>query len=236
MPPRCSNGGTLRHDREYALFDSDGDVVNGKRTGRVHHISVDFTPGSNALRVETREGDFRKFDLEEERETAEEWFGGFFDADLTLRRDTSLGFVDRRELGPSVVSTASIEAMASWFDGMTVESARRRLRANVEVSGVPAFWEDRFVGEDPPSFEVDGVRFEGVEHCGRCVVPQRDPDTGESIPGFRERFVDCRKSSLPDWADEEAFDHYYSLMIITKVSESDHGKTVSVGGEVETVE
>jgi uncharacterized protein YcbX len=72
------------------------------------------------------------------------------------RIDDALGFVDRRDMRPSVISTATIETVASWFDGLTVEGTRRRLRANVEVSGVPAFWEDRFVGAGAPSFEADG--------------------------------------------------------------------------------
>ncbi|MFC7138743.1 MOSC domain-containing protein [Halosimplex aquaticum] len=229
-------GGTLRHDREFALFDAEGEVLNGKRTDRVHDLATDFDPESGQLEVETPGGETRRFDLDAERGRAAEWFGDFFDADLELRRDDSLGYVDRREMGPSVVSTATLETVASWFDEMTVAGARRRLRANVEISGVPAFWEDRFVGDDAPAFEVDGVRFEGVTPCGRCVVPQRDPDTGEPIPEFRERFVEKREETVPEWADWEAFDHYYTLMVITRVPETDRGTTVAVGDEVDVVE
>jgi len=152
---------------------------------------------------------------------------------VTLRRDTSLGFVDRREMGPSVVSTATLEAVASWFEEMTVEDARRRLRANVEISGVPAFWEDRFVGEDAPGFEVGVVPLEGVTPCGRCVVPQRDPDTGEPIEEFQKRFVTRRRETFPEWADTDAFDHFYSLMVITRVPESDRNRSIAVGDPVE---
>ncbi|NHN49159.1 MOSC domain-containing protein [Halostella sp. JP-L12] len=230
------DGGTLSRDREFALFDAEGDVVNGKRTDRVHDLATDFDPASGALRVEAPDGEVRRFDLAEDRERAERWFSDFFDADLTLRRDASLGYVDRREMGPSVVSTATLETVASWFDGMSVESARRRLRANVEVSGVPAFWEDRFVGDGAPAFEVGGVPFEGVTPCGRCVVPSRDPDTGEPTPEFRERFVRKRRESFPEWADEGAFDHHYSLMIIARVPEPDRGRTLRVGDKVDVVE
>lgn len=114
---------------------------------------------------------------------------------------------------------------------MTVESARRRLRANVEVSGVPAFWEDRFVG-DAPDFEVGDVRFEGVTPCGRCVVPARDPDTGEALPEFRERFVEMRAETLPGFVDPEAFDHRYSVMILARVPEASRRPTLRVGDEV----
>ncbi|WP_436926649.1 MOSC domain-containing protein [Halosimplex amylolyticum] len=230
------DGGTLRHDREFALFDADGEVLNGKRTDRVHDLATEFDPGSGRLAVETPDGETREFDLDAEREPAAAWFGDFFDADLELRRDDSLGYVDRREMGPSVVSTATLETVASWYDGMTVDGARRRLRANVEISGVPAFWEDRFVGVDAPAFEVDDVRFEGVTPCGRCVVPQRDPDTGEPTPEFRERFVQKREETFPEWADRDAFDHYYTLMVIGRVPEGDRGGTLRVGDEVAVVE
>ncbi|WP_226479314.1 MOSC domain-containing protein [Natrinema amylolyticum] len=226
-------GGTLAHDREFALFDPDGDVFNGKRTDRVHALDTEYDPVTGTLAVETPDGEERQFDLEADRETAESWFSEFFDAELSLERDTSLGFVDRREMGPSVVSTATLETVASWFDEMSVESARRRIRANIEVSGVDPFWEDRFVGADAPAFEIGDVRFEGVTPCGRCVVPQRDPDTGEPIAEFQSQFVRKREETFPEWADADAFDHYYSLMIITRVLEADRGETLRVGDPVE---
>jgi len=230
------DGGTLAHDREFALFDAAGEVVNGKRTDRVHSLTTDFEPESKTFHVETADGQSRQFELENDRDSTAAWFSDYFDMDLTLRQNTSLGFVDRRDMGPSVVSTATLETVASWFDEMSVEGARRRLRANIEISGVPAFWEDRFVGDGSPSFEVADVRFDGVTPCGRCIVPQRDPDTGEPIPEFRKQFIRNRKASFPDWADELAFDHYYSLMIITQIPESDRGKMLGVGDSVEEID
>lgn len=176
-------GGTLAHDREFALFDAGGDVVNGKRTDRVHDLATDFDPASDEFTVRTSDGETRRFALEAERDRAERWFSGFFDMDLTLRRNASLGFVDRQGMGPSVISTATLRMVASWFERMTVENARRRFRANVEVSGVDPFWEDRFVGAGTSEFGINGVRFEGVTPCGRCIVPRRDPDTGRNRPG-----------------------------------------------------
>jgi uncharacterized protein YcbX len=225
-------GGTLADDRTYALFDSEGDVLNGKRTARVHDLDTDFDRDAREFVVETPDGTVERFDLDGDPERAEAWFSEFFDADLTLERDDRLGYVDRREMGPSVVSTATLREVASWFDDLTVDSVRRRLRANVEVAGVPAFWEDRFVGEDAPGFEAGSVRFEGVTPCGRCVVPSRDPDTGEPTPEFRETFVRKRRETFPEFADEDAFDHFYTLMLISRVPEGDRGQTLAVGDDV----
>ncbi|QRV16981.1 MOSC N-terminal beta barrel domain-containing protein [Haloterrigena salifodinae] len=233
-------GGTLASDREFALFDADGEVLNGKRTDRVHDLRTDFDPERTELSVEAPDGERVRFDLETDagRDRAADWFGDFFDVELTLERDRTLGYVDRREMGPSVISTATLETVADWFDdeGMTVEGTRRRLRANVEIGGVEPFWEDRFVGEDAPAFEVDGVRFEGVTPCGRCVVPRRDPESGEPIEEFQQRFVEKREVTFPDWADADAFDHYYTAMLISRVAEADRGKMLRVGDSVRVVD
>ena len=225
-------GGTLEHDREFALFDAAGKVFNGKRTDKVHQLTVGFAPGAGELTVKTPGGDEYRFDLDAESDRAEDWFSGFFDEDLSLRRDRSLGFVDRREMGPSIVSTATLETIASWFEEVTAEGIRRRLRANIEISGVDPFWEDRFVGEDAPTFEIGDVTIEGVTPCGRCVVPQRDPDTGDLDPAFRERFVNKREETFPEWADSEAFEHYYTAMIIARIPGAQRGRILEVGDGV----
>jgi len=228
------DGGTLAHDREFALFDAADEVINGKGTPRVHDLTAAYDPDTRTLTAETGT-ETVAFDLETDRGAAADWFGEFFDADLTLTRDTSLGYVDRRGMGPSVVSTATLRTVASWFDDLSVAGVRRRLRSNVEVSGVPAFWEDRFVGDAAPAFEVGGVRFEGVTPCGRCVVPQRDPDTGEPTPEFRERFVERRRETFPKWADESAFDHQYTVTILTSVPPAHRGETLRVGDSVSVI-
>jgi len=231
---RIREGGPLEHDREFALFGPDGETFNAKQSERFHRLSTTYDPERTELQVDPPADDCRTFALGNEagRDRAGEWFSAYFDADLTLARDRSVGFVDRPTMGPSVVSTATLDTVASWFDGLTVDGARRRLRANVEVGGTDPFWEDRFVGDDAPSFRAGGVRFDGVTACGRCVVPTRDPDTGDPLPGFRERFVEKRRETFPGWADRDAFDHFYSLMIIASVPESDRGETVAVDDRV----
>ena len=224
--------GTLAGDREFALFDTGGDPLNGKRTAAVHHLATTFDPDAGVLAVDPPSGERATFELPAERERASSWFSDFFDGAFTLERDDDRGFVDRPNMGPSVVSTATLEAVASWFDDLTVGSVRRQLRANVEVSGVPAFWEDRFVGDDAPRFEIGGVRFDGITPCGRCVVPSRDPDTGEALPEFRERFVERRRETFPEFADPAAFDHLFAVMILARVPGASDRPTLRVGDSV----
>ncbi|AGN00024.1 putative Fe-S protein [Salinarchaeum sp. Harcht-Bsk1] len=233
---RILDGGTLEHDREYALYDVDGDVINGKRTDRVHHVSATYDPETGTLTIQGPDLPSRRFVLPAEREAAASHFGTIFDAELRLQRNATRGFVDRPSMGPSVISTATLETVSSWYDSMTLDGARRRFRANMEVGGVPAFWEDRFVGEGAPAFRIGGVRFEGVTPCGRCVVPGRDPDTGEEIDGFRETFVERREASFPEWADRDALDHLFTLRLIARVPEVDRGSSITVGDDVEIIE
>lgn len=233
---RILEGGTLSYDREFAIVDADGEIINGKRTADVHRLDTGFDPATYTLTVETPAGERREFDLDTDRDSCSRWLGAYCGMEVELRRDRATGFVDRRDMGPSVVSTATLETVAGWFDELTVDSARRRLRANVEVSGVPAFWEDRFVGANAPGFVAGGITFEGVTPCGRCVVPERDPDTGAAVADFRQQFMRKREETFPDWADPDAFDHYYTMMLIADVPPDDRGATVRVGDPVTVLE
>jgi len=261
---RITEAGTVAGDREYAMCDPTAGAIetgeqmqtlayNGKQTDRIHALRTTFDPETSTLTVAPADGERRRFDLsaDDGRAAASEWFGEFVGEPVDFRRREPPSFVDRPDAGPSVISTATLEEVASWFDDMTVEGARRRLRANVEVGGVPAFWEDRFVGErrspgsrtpsgnvgeGAPAFAVgagdDAVRFEGAEPCARCVVPSRDPETGDPLPEFRERFVERREATFPEWADRDAFPHLYTVMLISQVPEASRGRSISVGDAV----
>jgi uncharacterized protein YcbX len=239
---RLTDAGTVAGDREFALCDADVDdaeltdgpeqAYNGKQLPRIHELRTSFDVDRGVLAVAAPDGERREFDVAADPTAASEWLSDFFGVDVRLVRREPPAFVDRPGMGPSVVSTATLETAASWFEGLSVESVRRRMRANVEVDGVPAFWEDRFVGDDAPTFVAGGVQFEGVEPCARCVVPTRDPETGDSLDEFRERFIERREATFPSWADPDAFQHYYTLMLIAEVPESDRGGAVRVGDEV----
>jgi uncharacterized protein YcbX len=247
---RITDAGTLAGDREYAMCDPDAEAIetgsdmqtlayNGKQTDRIHDVRTGFDLETSELTVDPKTGANRRtFDLSTAsgRTEASAWFGDFVGDPVDFRRHEPPTFVDRPDAGPSVISTATLSEIASWFEGMTVEGARRRLRANVEVGGVPAFWEDRFVGRDAPAFVVgegeDAVRFEGAEPCSRCVVPSRDPETGDPLPEFRERFIRRREATFPEWADRDAFDHLYTVMLISRVPEASRERPISVGDEV----
>ncbi|MFB6206225.1 MAG: MOSC domain-containing protein [Haloglomus sp.] len=234
--------GGLALDREFALLD-DGDYVNGKNERAVHRLRSAFEPPATVrLHPNDAPDERRTFDLgdADSRAAAERWLSEFFGYAVRVERNERGGFPDDTHAhGPTVVSTATVERVADWFD-LSAESARRRLRANVEVGGVPAFWEDRlYPSEDRDhvvAFQVGDAVFEGVNPCQRCVVPSRDPDTGEEIENFTERFVERRAAEKPGWAGDAWFDHDFRLMVNTRVPRETVGREIGVGDAVEIIE
>jgi uncharacterized protein YcbX len=231
--------GSLSFDREFALVDDGGDYVNGKNERAVHRLRSSFeAPATVRLHPNGDPDATRTFDLDDadDRAAAEAWLAEFFGYPVHVRRDERGGFPDDTHAhGPTVVSTATVERVADWFD-LPVENARRRLRANVEIDGVPAFWEDHCYPSDDREhvvgFRVGDAEFEGVNPCQRCVVPSRDPDTGEELPDFNRRFVERRDAEKPDWAGDAWFDHEFRLMVNTRVPQSTVGDALAVGDTV----
>jgi len=230
------SGGCLAGDREFAVVDDDGEYVNGVRTDAVHGLTTAVDRDAGTVRIGERGADERReFDLDD-RTGLGDWLSDYFGFDVTVVRDET-GMVDRPDRGPTVITTATLREVASWFDGVSADGVRRRFRANVEVSGVPAFWEDAlYTGDGRRAFEIGDVRFEGDGPVARCVVPTRDPDTGERTEGFQEAFVERRDATLPEWAPPERFDHYYKLMTNTRVPESEWGEAFSVGDPVRVLD
>ncbi|RQG89772.1 MOSC domain-containing protein [Natrarchaeobius halalkaliphilus] len=242
---RINDAGTFQGDRAYALVDPEErsriedrtdsveKTFNGKEIDDLHSFESAFDPETETLTLRIDEtSETSRFDLSTDRDEASDWFSEFVGEAVELRERGPPSFIDRPKLGPSVISTGTLEEVASWFDSMSVEGARRRFRPNIEISGVPPFWEDQFLRENPSGFDVGRTRFEGAEACARCVVPSRDPDTGRETENFSARFSERREQTLPEWVDEDAFEHFFTVMLITSVPERSRGTTVRVGDEV----
>ncbi|HEY1424783.1 MAG TPA: MOSC N-terminal beta barrel domain-containing protein, partial [Candidatus Acidoferrum sp.] len=242
---RIGPGGGLEFDRAWALYSVDGQWVNGKRTAAVHLIRAAYTPDLSSVTLSVP-GDRRNIPTETfafpgDTAGAASWFTTFFEQPITVRHSPE-GFPDDTIAnGPTIVSTASLQAVCGLFPGMTLDNVRQRFRTTLEIDGVPAFWEDQLFGEKERSavrFRIGEVSFEGSNPCARCPVPPRDPQTGEIIPGFQKIFSDFRRSHLPSWAPEARFDHshipswtpeprfnhYYRFATNTRVASSEAGK------------
>jgi uncharacterized protein YcbX len=240
---RMSPSGGLALDRAWALYSVDGKWVNGKRTQAIHLIRAIYSPDLREVTLsvpgDRREIPTRTFAFPGDHEDAAEWFSVFFDQQIVVRYSEN-GFPDDTVAsGPTIVSTASLESIAVWFPpspdgfpGISLNEARQRFRATLEINGVPAFWEDQLFGEDERSvvrFKIGEVNFEGSNPCARCPVPPRNPQTGEILEGFQKRFTQLRESTLPPWSPRPRFDHFYRLSTNTRVAPSETSKLLKVG-------
>ena len=229
------NGG-LELDRVWALYSADGRWVNGKRTPAIHLIRAAYPPDVSSVTLSVP-GDRRNippmtFAFPSDTDGASEWLSMFFEQVIQVRY-TRDGFPDDGlASGPTIVSTASLEAVSQWFPELTLNEARRRFRTTLEIDGVPAFWEDQLFAENENSavrFRIGDVAFEGSNPCARCPVPSRDSQSGEVIEGFQKRFAELRCAQLPPWSPAARFDHFYRLATNTRVPGGEFGKLLRVG-------
>jgi uncharacterized protein YcbX len=232
---RITPGGILEHDRAYAIVDEAGKPVNGKRNARIHLLRSAFDEEMRTVALWEQGHSARsEFGLDE-RSGLDRWLSEFFGFAATVRHEPRSGFPDDSDaFGPTVVAEASLAAVASWFPGLDLEGARRRFRANLEIDGGPAFSEDALYGApgELRPFGIGPVEFWGHNPCQRCVVPTRDPETGEGLAGFQKKFMEARRLTLPTWADARRFNHYYRLTVNTSIRPSEAGKTLRVGDVV----
>jgi hypothetical protein len=237
-----SSGGALCHDREWALFDAQGRFVNGKHNAQVHRLRCQFSADLHRATLWADGTTERQhFCLDQDAlgqgSRLSNWLSEFFESPIELRQDAQIGFPDDTvAYGPTVLSTDTIKAVSAWFPGLSIESMRLRLRANLELAGVAPFWEDQLfaaVPEQTIAFQIGDVRFEGVNPCQRCIVPTRDPLTGESYPHFQKTFVAQRQVHLPNWTASNRFNHYYRLSVNTRIPGSEAGKSLHIGDPVQ---
>jgi hypothetical protein len=155
------------------------------------------------------------------------------------------GFPDDRDApGPTLVSTASLEEVARWF-GFELAESRRRFRANLEIGGCDAFWEDALASPaparrppslselptnmpldpyadlppaEPREFAIGEVRFLATNVCKRCVVPSRDSKTAAVTAHFRDAFEARRGRDLRADVDASGWNHLYRLGVNTRAA------------------
>jgi len=232
-------GGALTHDRAFCLVDGDGKKINGKRTAKVHQVRATFNLAAETVALQAPGGEsLQTFHLHRDRAGLQEWFSRHFGFPVFLRHDTHTGFPDDPYWkGPTVVGRQTLSEVASWFPGLTVDDARRRFRANLEIADAPPFWEDRLYAEEGSvvRFGIGAVTLEGITPWPRCAVPSRDPVTGEEDAGFQRRFAQRRQATMPAWATQSRFDHFYRLCVGTR-ARGQAGRTLRVGDNIKVLE
>jgi uncharacterized protein YcbX len=164
-----------------------------------------------------------------------QWLSDYFGFSVRIVSESKSGFPDdRTAFGPTITSEASLRTLTDWFPEMDLENARRRFRSNLEIAGVPSFWEDHLFGAagELKPFRIGQVQFLGHNPCQRCVVPTRDPDQSTALPNFQKSFMALRRKHLPAWSNAERFNHYYRFAINTSIPASETGKSLQAGDAI----
>jgi uncharacterized protein YcbX len=173
VPAACVlSGGSLQHDREFALVDSHGKWINAKREPKVHLVRAQYDLATLRVTLSSPENTPPKtFNLIDDARAIEDWFTNFFGYAVTLQRNTTTGFPDDLDSpGPTIVGSASLSEVRSWFALPDTDEVRRRFRANIELDTDTPFWEDRLFGATNTAlpFRIGDVAIQGMNPCQRC--------------------------------------------------------------------
>lgn len=257
---RVLPSGALENDRRWRLVDMEGRVVNAKRTPLCHAIRAEFAlderlvtlsidpaalaaaaiPGVDRLKNLGRDS----FHLLPGPEGPCGWLSEALGLGVLLQERPDGGFPDDRDApGPTLISTASLEEVGRWF-GFDLAESRRRFRANLEIGGCDAFWEDTLASPaaavappslldlppdlpadpyadlpppEPREFSIGEARFRATNVCRRCGVPSRDSRTGAVTAHFRDAFEARRGRGMRAGVDSAGWGNLYRLTVNTRV-------------------
>ena len=229
-------GGCLLHDREFAISDEEGKFIIGKTNPLVHTLrsAVDFETGVISFR-KNDEMSWNQFHIETDKTAIQSYLSEHFGIPVQFLQNTTGRFLDIPDIsGVTVLSTSSLRAVSSWYDNMNIEETRKRFRATLELEGVPPFWEDHLFSKEGKGieFKMGDVMMYGMSPRARCVVPTRNPITGEVIHAFPKTFARHRAASLPGWSGLKEYGHHYYLTVNCLVPPTETGKWIEVGNEL----
>jgi uncharacterized protein len=238
---KISAGGTLEFDRRWAIVDECGKVVNAKRTAKIQRLRSQFDFFSSdsesdrqvLINLQTADNPIvHTFCLTTELAELARWLSEFFGFAVSLIENATTGFPDDLDAyGPTIVSRATLETICTWFPELDLAEVRRRFRTNLELSGVPAFWEDRLFSApgEVIEFKLGKIQFYGINPCQRCSVVTRNSVSGEVSPKFQQIFTHQRQQTFPAEINVARFNHFYRLAVNTQIPLIEAGKFLGTG-------
>ncbi len=231
--------GALKGDREFAIFDSDDRVVNAKRTAKIQCIRSQYDLENRTVILSRSQPVLQPtlFHLDSDRKSIEIWLSEYLGFSVHLKQNLELGFPDDpASPGPTVISMQTLQAVASWYSGMTLVEARNRFRTNLELDAPTAFWEDQLFGtaDQLAEFTIGSTVFQAVNPCQRCMVPTRNSSSGDVTAAFQKTFLKMRSQSLPETVERSRFNHFYRLAVNTRVKYQTND-SIEIGDECKVV-
>jgi len=183
----------VRENRRFYLIDARDRMINGKIVGELQQVVAEYSDAERTLRLGLPDG--RVIDGEirlgdqvtttffsqpaDGRIVEGPWSAALSDCFGQTLRLVEAGdratAVDRGPDGAvSLISRASLARLAEAGDVDSLDS--RRFRMLIEIDGVEAHAEDRWVGH---KVQIGEATIEFGGHVGRCLITSRDPDTGQ---------------------------------------------------------
>ena len=188
-------------DRRWMLVDEAGRFVTGRQLGALVRLQVEPIAGGLRLRFAGDSAEVAQPDHNAARRSVQIWKDSVEAASADaaanawlsqrLGRTLQLVFMDERAVRPVAQSYAQVGDEVSFADGFPLLvisqaalddlSARvgrrmdsRRFRPNLLLAGAAAHAEDSW-----RRVRIDGIEFDAVKPCTRCVFTTVDPDSGE---------------------------------------------------------
>jgi uncharacterized protein YcbX len=231
---------SLRYDREFAMITNDHRYMNSKRTGRVIELKATYDlPNYNVNLMPRTGGIVESFHLINDKKRLENYLANFFNEPITLFQNKQGKLMDIPAASSvTIVSEASLESLHQEFSDRSLEDVRLRFRATIELAGVEPFWEENLVGEPGIGMriKIGDVEMIGVSPRARCNVPPRDPLTGITDKSFVKRMMQHREKTLPAFSHLAEYGNMYHLTINTYIPETQKGKWLRVGDELNIFE
>jgi uncharacterized protein len=182
----------VRENRRFYVIDDRDRMMNSKLLGTLQTVIAHYSDADRTLRLtlpDGREvdGEIRLGDALQTRFFSQVAEGRLVEGPWStalseccgraLRLVEAMGdagAVDRGGGGAvSLISRASLARLAEAGGSESVDS--RRFRMLIEIDGVGAHAEDRWVGS---AVRIGEATVEFAGHVGRCLITSRDPDTG----------------------------------------------------------
>jgi uncharacterized protein len=181
----------VRENRRFYVIDHRDHLVNGKRLGELTALVSDYDHERRRLRLEFPDGTMLE-DTIGQGPLVKTWFfsqeslarlvEGPWSNALTEYSGHPLRLVEAQSAGvdrgiagvASLISRASLGRLAQEADQDDIDC--RRFRMLIEIDGIDAHAEDRWVGQTTNVGDAT-IRWRG--HVGRCLTTSRDPDSGE---------------------------------------------------------
>jgi uncharacterized protein YcbX len=180
----------VRGDRAFLVVGEDGSLLTTSRTPALLQVVPAYDAATRTLTLELPDGTRVAEAVEpgarattrlyDGRELGGRLVDGPLAAALSehLRRPVRLLVRDEDERGAddfpvTLMSAASLHALAPALDGTTPDP--RRFRMTITVDGVGAWEEHGWAGRE---LEAGTARLRATDPVPRCVVTTRDPDDG----------------------------------------------------------